>query len=293
MGKLSDADNGVVNPPWAPQQRVVYEVALRNCASGGAEMRKWYLVITITLMILATSISCIQSRPPAPSTVPGPSSETKSSSSVSSPTPKSQTPQTTSPQSQPTQKEPRQGVIFLNDSSYKGSDGYLHVIGEVKNDTNGNVGQIKVTASLLDQQRKPYMSIGSLAYLSLLEPGQRSPFDVIFQGVTADTNEYQLDLSWETTTATSKTKLQIRQTSNVDRDGFYWLNGEVYNAGNQKAEDILLVGAFYDNNGKIVAVGIGFPDVVPLSAGESSPFSLAVENPEKKITGSLIQAEAY
>lgn len=240
-------------------------------------MRKKFLVIAISLLVLVIGSSCITSRSPGPS----PSSVPPSPSSPAAST-----------QPQPT-KETKQGVVFLNDAFYRGSDGYFHVIGEIRNDTNGNVGQIKVTASLLDQQRKPYMSVGNLAYLSLLEPGQRSPFDVIFQGVTADTNEYQLDLSWETTTATSKTKLQIRQTSNVDKDGFYWLNGEVYNAGTQKAEDILLVGAFYDNNGKIIAVGIGFPDVVPLSAGESSPFSLAVENPEKKITGSLIQAEAY
>ncbi len=247
-------------------------------------MQKRFLLIAIVLIMLVGVWSCITSRPPASSPTSIPSSKSTPSSSVSSPTPKSQSSPATSPQPQPTPTETRQGVVFLNDSSYKGSDGYLHVIGEVRNDTNGNVGQIKVTASLLDQQRKPYMSVSSLTYLSLLEPGERSPFDVLFQGVTTY-GEYQLDLSWDSTSATSKTKLQIRQTSNTDKDGFYWLNGEVDNAGVQKAEDILLVGGFYDNDGKIIAVSIGFPDVVPLAAGESSPFSLAVENPEKKITG--------
>lgn len=247
-------------------------------------MRKWFSIIAIGLVILTVSSACV---PVNTNTSPVPTPQAITPSVPISP------PNSTAPAQLPTTEKTVKGVVFVNDSAHKGSDGYLHIIGEVRNDTNENIGQIKITASLLDQQRKPYISVSSLAYLSLLEPGQRSPFDVIFQGVTADTNEYQLDLSWETTTATSKTKLQIRQTSNVDKDGFYWLNGEVYNAGTQKAEDILLVGAFYDNNGKIIAVGIGFSDVVPLSAGESSPFSLAVENPEKKIMGSLIQAEAY
>jgi len=188
-----------------------------------------------------------------------------------------------------------QGVVFLSDSAYCDINGYLHVIGEVRNDTTGNVKQIKISVSLLGTGGNITATRANLSYLSLLEPQQHSPFDVIFQEVSDEIPNYQMGLSWQTTDEIPKTRMQIQQTStHIDEDGYYWVNGEVQNIGSQSSDLIAIIGTFYDNAGKVIAVASGFPDTVLLAPGDSSSFVLVAEIPgDATIQGSLVQAEAY
>jgi hypothetical protein len=247
-------------------------------------MRQWLLAIGIALVTLLVVVnSCTPPQPQAPSPVPEPQPIPKPIPSPPSPI----------PQPAPTQTE--KGLIFLSDSAYRDSNGYLHVIGEVRNDAKSNAKQIKISVSLLDNQGNITATRANLSYLSLLEPQQRSPFDVIFQEVSDRIPNYQMELSWQATNETPKTRMQIQQIStHIDEDGYYWVNGEVKNIDSQTSDLIAIIGTFYDSAGKVVAVASGLPDVVPLAPGKSSSFSLAVEVPkDATIQESSVQAEAY
>jgi len=235
-------------------------------------MGKGLLAAATILIIILTLCSCHKSTVP---TLPQ-STESQASTPVV-----------------PTQTE--QGVVFLSDFAYRDINGYLHVIGEIRNDTTGNVNQVKINVSLLDTGGNITATRANLSYLFLLEPQQRSPFDVIFQVVSDEIPNYQMELSWQTTDETPKTRIQIQQTSaHIDEESYYWVNGEVQNIGSQASDLIVIIGTFYDSAGQVVAMASGFPDIVPLEPGESSSFVLVVEIPEHvTIQGLLVQAEAY
>lgn len=245
-------------------------------------MEKRWLVCVIVLATVLLFSSC--TKPPAPM----PASPLKP---PTIPTPPLGPPV---PAPVPTPATVEKGVVFISDFAYRDRNNYLHVIGEVRNDTTGNVRDVKITVSLLDGQGNPVATRTNLSYLTLLDPGQRSPFDIIFPEVLGGVPNYQMELSWEATNETDRTRIEVRQISTrKDEKGYYWVEGEVRNAGSQAAEVVAIVGTFYDD-GKVVAVAFGLPDTVPLAPGNSSPFSLPVEIPSgMTIQKAVVQAETY
>lgn len=64
----------------------------------------------------------------------------------------------------------------------------------------------------------------------------------------------------------------------LDYTDGYEIIGEVENAGNKDVEYAAITAGLFDDQGKLMGVGLTFPDKNPLPAGEKATFSLLIMN---------------
>ena len=79
------------------------------------------------------------------------------------------------------------------------SNGILHVIGEVINESNQTARFIRVVATFYDQNKQVIGTDYSYTTLSELSPGQKSPFEISLSGTSAPIHQmqdYALALDW-------------------------------------------------------------------------------------------------
>ena len=73
-------------------------------------------------------------------------------------------------------------VFIQNDQPYIDDDGTLHIVGEIENNTNVPLNQIKITAKLLDGDGFQIGQISGETTTNVLMPGMNSGFDIIITG---------------------------------------------------------------------------------------------------------------
>ena len=69
--------------------------------------------------------------------------------------------------------------IIENDQKYIGTDGIMHIVGEIKNDSKSPVNKIKITATLIDENGKVLDTINGKIMSNIIMPGMKGSFDII------------------------------------------------------------------------------------------------------------------
>lgn len=227
---------------------------------GVVAMRKrWLVFVTILTIILALS-SC--SKPPAPL-----------------------------PPS-PTPPEVKEGLAILSHSSYIDDFGYFHLVGEVENVGSQNTELNKVAVTFFDSSGTPVVTASNYSYLDILIPGQKSPFEITLSTAPPVVN-YKLESTWQVTTREPYMDLNI-QGITLEREEQDWgyLSGQIRNTGSEMVDVTIIVGTFYNGDGKVVGATLTFSDILPLGPRESSPFATIV-NPQvvRAMQTYLLQAQ--
>ena len=79
------------------------------------------------------------------------------------------------------------------------TNGILHVIGEVINESNQTARFVEVVATFYDQNNQVIGTDYTYTALSELSPGQKSPFEISLSGTSAPIHQmqaYALALDW-------------------------------------------------------------------------------------------------
>lgn len=155
-------------------------------------------------------------------------------------------------------------------------DGSLIIAGEVRNDSNLDVGATQVVAVFYDADGQKVQEIGDVTTLRLLTPGARSPF-VIKVADPAPDAYYSLRATGRPgEAATTPPQLRVVSTRRFeDEAGFYHVAGVIENAGPQAAEQARVVVVLYDRGGAVVNVGFAYPRPAALGRGERADFDVA------------------
>ena len=188
-----------------------------------------------------------------------------------------------------------EALAVVSHSSYVDAWGILHIVGEVENVGPMNIEQNKVTATLYNAKGEAIGESFCFSYLSILCPGQKSPFEIILLAPPGELSSYQLETSWEATSYQPYPGVQIQShLSYFGEEGAYWVEGVVQNTGDMAVDLVLIVGTFYDGTGTVVATCIYSAEIAPLYPSHLSLFTLAVE-PERAplIENYTLQIEAY
>jgi hypothetical protein len=155
-------------------------------------------------------------------------------------------------------------VKILDYSYYIDSLGYLVVVGEVQNVGPNTVNSVSLFGSLRSVTGEDLSTSGCQILVSYLLPGQKAPFNMDFPPMALQTadfsnivlvvnranvnNSYQYpDLN---ITSSSPT---IGTSGNYN--GAYLVNGIIQNIGTQTAQNITVIGTFYNSEGSVVAIG--------------------------------------
>ncbi len=176
-------------------------------------------------------------------------------------------------------------ISIQNDQQFLGDDGSLHIVGEIKNNFNAPINQIKIDATLYSNGIL-IDTIKTSPMLKTVMPEMKDPFDIIITGDVARViDEYSLSVSYKITEP--KSQVIDITTSDFFRDNFdnLVITGTVANRGEITANTIVVVATLYDKNGNVAAVSKTHVEPDYLRANDESFFFVHIPD---KIQSSLI-----
>ncbi len=183
----------------------------------------------------------------------------------------------------PTALSQADSIKVLSYTWYVDSIDYLTVVGEVQNVGINTVDSVLLTGTATASDGT---IVGSTtqAYAINLVPQQKAPFYMEFPPSEAIGNDWYsagvsgVNIVVRVANATANyqypdVKITNKQASigsgSTDK-GVYWVNGEIKNTGSQTAQNIRVIGTFYNASGAVVAVGGYINDVVAASLAPSA-----------------------
>lgn len=217
-----------------------------------------------------------------PTDTPRPVSSTPVPTRTATPPP-AQTPATRSQAELPRDSE---AVPRLLDHAYHtDTQGDVHVVGQVLNDTYQNLKLIRIEGSFYDQNLAVIAEAETYAYIDTLRPGEKAPFKLTLpkRDVPRPISSYNLKTSGTATTDEPFLGIQFVQ-HDASLDDVSWnagqsdlaIVGEVTNVESIPAGDIRVSCALYDVDGKVLDVGMTYAIANVLEANQVSPFKLYI-----------------
>ncbi|MDQ2996295.1 MAG: protein kinase [Chloroflexota bacterium] len=168
--------------------------------------------------------------------------------------------------------------------SYKQNDDTLWFFGEVRNDGSAARESIELRVNLLDAAGKEIASTVGYASMSYLQPGETSPFSVLFTKDEAPPPFATYKIEVRSTKADFKLGYTYRDLSILpspqarqDAYGFIKISGRVRNDGGQAAKFVQIYAVFYDQQGNVVGLANTFAEEAndaPLAAGSDARFEV-------------------
>jgi len=167
-------------------------------------------------------------------------------------------------------------ISIQNDQQFFGDDGSLHIVGEIKNNFDAPINQIKIDAALYSNGIL-VDTLKTSPMLNTVMPEMKNPFDIVITGNAArDIDEYSLSVSYKITEP--KSQVIDITTSDFSRDNFnnLMITGTVANKGEITANTIVVVATLYDKNGNVAGVSKTHVEPDYLRANDESFFFVSV-----------------
>ena len=146
-------------------------------------------------------------------------------------------------------------VFIQNDQPYIDDDGTLHIVGEIENNTNVPLNQIKITAKLLDSDGFQIVQVSGKTITNVLMPGMNSAFDIIITGYDLHSiTNYNLEFDYKITNPKNQAIEIISSELKQDSQGNLVISGMLENQGEITANMINVVATLYDRDGNVVTI---------------------------------------
>jgi len=167
-------------------------------------------------------------------------------------------------------------VNIVTHSGWLDSIGYYHVSGEVENVGDGAASFVKITATFYDSSDTVVATSFTYAYLSVLLPGRKSPFEVLLIDTTqaAKVHHYSLSVTFSATSPIPIGLEILSSSSYVDIVGYMHVVGEIKNIATGDATYVKVIATFYNTTGHVVATAFTYSDPSALSPSQKAPFEI-------------------
>ncbi len=145
-------------------------------------------------------------------------------------------------------------VSIQNDQHYIGSDGSLHIVGEIHNQLDMPLNQIDVHVTLYSEN-EIIDTVRTSSLVNTIMPGMKGPFDLVITGQKAQIiDDYTMEVSYKV--SSPKNQVIDVTSSDISRDKFdnLIITGTVVNNGESTANAISIVATLYDKEGNVAAV---------------------------------------
>ncbi len=150
----------------------------------------------------------------------------------------------------------------------------LYILGEVENRTPGFIANIHLTAEIFDSNGGKVTEADEHAKQDELAPGERGPFVII---IPKPASFASFSLKVDSDPRGSSPPIKLRVTDQIIERlqyGGIQVSGMVENGTPDNLQYVMVVGVFYDTEGRVIGVGSNFP-VGPdeiLVPGKRAPF---------------------
>ncbi len=207
------------------------------------------LMLTITLFSLSNPSTTAQASPPV---------------SVSG------TETTTSPSAPP---KPR---ILPNHSSYVTSSGYLHIVGEVYNDTPDHLRYVKITANILDSSGQLLDTDYNHIPLDDLPAGDKTCFHISLKEPAGwSYYEFETPGYWKDGKPLPRLTVLDDSGSYNSTCKDYEIIGQVRNGHGTRVEYVSPVGTLYNAAGTVIGCNAGYVNGIHLDPAQTGSFKIA------------------
>lgn len=177
-------------------------------------------------------------------------------------------------------------VSIQNDQKYLGDDGTLHIVGEIQNNLDTPLNQIRVHATLYNTDNHVIGTKETRSMVNTIMPEMKGPFDFILtDSELKKTKTYQLDVDYKV--SPPKNQVIDITSSKLSRDEFnnLMITGTVTNKGDITANTVAIVATIYDRDGNVAAVSRTHPEPDYLRTNDEMFFLITV--PDKSQTMDL------
>jgi hypothetical protein len=170
---------------------------------------------------------------------------------------------------------------FANQFSYVDETKIVHILGEIKNDSDTAMKNVLITASFYDKEGNLLDKSSRAPALQLINPGESSPFEIQYFDQKVDkVANFTISAFGQTTEAKEKQLKIISANSRLDLLGTYYINANARNEGQKTATNAIMFAALYDKDGRVIAVGNALAEAGPgssnITAGSEAPFGIAI-----------------
>jgi len=163
-------------------------------------------------------------------------------------------------------------------SRYDDDLGSFHIIGELVNNLDTPVKNVRLNATFYDVEGNILGAMTGTPYIEYLRPQERSAFDMAAYGDLArkvsDYSYYRISKSWNGVQESRPSLLDFDlRDIKIDQCGYYHFLGVVTNYGREPAKGIVLSAAFYNNKNQITESALisvtGINGILPLTKQSS------------------------
>jgi hypothetical protein len=173
-------------------------------------------------------------------------------------------------------KAPPPGVQILpNYSHYVDINDYLHVVGEISNNTPNNLRSARISANFFNDSGQFIDTDYAFTFLYDLPAYDKTCFDIWFPKPNG-WSTFEFDPLSYYTDGNPLTKLILLNTSGSYEalTGFYRIIGQVRNDYGNRIEYVMPVATLYNTLGSVVGCKFGFVDSTHLDPNQTSPFTI-------------------
>lgn len=175
-------------------------------------------------------------------------------------------------------------VSIENDQKYVDTDGLLHIVGEIENNTSMPLNQIKISVLLIDDNGNEVKSVEGETVSNVVMPETKGAFDILIKNVKGENiSNYQLSLDYNLT----EPKNQVIEISNTvltkDINNNTVITGVLENKGDITANMIRIIATLYDRDGNVVTVSESYTKPDFLRAGDNSNFIIPFHEKSQSI----------
>ena len=154
--------------------------------------------------------------------------------------------------------------------------GGLWVLGEVYNDSDVPLEQVRVGVDLVDDQDNPIAQASSLLSLDLIDIGERAPFAVLFGTAPDSFERYQVYAMSAVPAYVGSyyRDLEVRDLSGENEGvASYIVSGRIFNFGPEEAVSVQVVLTAYDPLDRVIAMRKVDPEYNVVPVGGETEFS--------------------
>lgn len=171
---------------------------------------------------------------------------------------------------------------FSNQFSYVDEIRIMHVLGEVRNESDTAMENVLITVSFYDMEGNLIDEFQREPALQVINPGESSPFEILYidqQTVDMVANFTMFATGQETEPKEKQLRI-ISSNSRLDLLGTYYINAAARNEGQDTATNAIMIATLYDKDGRVVAIGKALAEAGPgsfnITAGSRAPFGITI-----------------
>jgi hypothetical protein len=169
-----------------------------------------------------------------------------------------------------------EAVQGLSSTAYTDSIGYLHIVGEVLNNTTTRRIYVEISATFYNSSNQVIGTDFTFADVSSLASRTRSPFHLVAQKPASFHHYSYLVSSSTTTTAPVGNLILTAGIPYTDGVGYRHYPGQVKNANTYGVRYVEILLTLYTNRGLVMNTDFTFTNPSSISAGGTAPFEVLV-----------------